>query len=67
MLSKQGDSWGVIPGELPLGQKNGQIYEHWDTTTKWWLKFGMVDAAHEMDKGINLEPMKALFSEAANQ
>ncbi len=58
---------GVIPGELPLGQKNGQIYEHWDTTTKWWLKFGMVDAAHEMDKGINLEPMKALFSEAANQ
>ena len=54
---------GVVSGDLPLGQKNGQIHEHWDTTTKWWLKFGMVDAAHDMESGVNLQPLKAMFDD----
>jgi NitT/TauT family transport system substrate-binding protein len=50
---------GVLEGDLPLGMRNGMINEHWDTTSSWWKKFGMVDEVHDWTSGVNLEPLKA--------
>jgi NitT/TauT family transport system substrate-binding protein len=52
---------GVVDGELPLGMKNGQIVEHWNTTNSWWKKFGQVDAMHDWTAGVNLEPLRAVL------
>ncbi|KAA1176140.1 ABC transporter [Marinobacter salinexigens] len=55
---------GLIPGELPLGLPNGQVTENWDTVTDWWLKFGLVDASHPMESGVNMAPLKAIIESA---
>ncbi|MBS3803679.1 MAG: ABC transporter substrate-binding protein [Oleiphilaceae bacterium] len=51
---------GLMPGELPLGLPNGEIAQHWETTTDWWLKFGLVDNRHPMTEGIDMTPLKSL-------
>jgi NitT/TauT family transport system substrate-binding protein len=58
-----GKFMGLIPGELPLGPQNGQMAQHWETTTDWWLKFGLIDDRHPMDAGINTAPLKAVLAE----
>ncbi|MBL4722456.1 MAG: ABC transporter substrate-binding protein [Alcanivorax sp.] len=58
-----GKFMGVIPGELPLGPQNGQMAQHWETTTDWWLKFGLVDERHPIDAGVNTAPLEAVLSE----
>ena len=55
---------GLIPGDLPLGLSNGQIQEHWKTTNEWWIKFGQVDAMHDMSKGIVTAPLAATLKKA---
>lgn len=55
---------GLIPGELPLGLPNGQITDHWETVTDWWLKFGLVDARHPMDAGVNTTPLQTVIESA---
>ncbi len=58
-----GKFMGVIPGELPLGPQNGQMAQHWETTTDWWLKFGLIDERHPIDAGVNTAPLEAVLSE----
>lgn len=53
---------GVMEGEPPFGAHN-EITRHWDLTTEWWLKFGMVEKAFPMDAGIDLGPIKAVVAE----
>lgn len=52
---------GLMPGELPLGLPNGQITDHWDTVTDWWLKFGLVDDRHPMESGVDMAPLKTIL------
>jgi NitT/TauT family transport system substrate-binding protein len=54
----------LIPGELPLGMKNGQIVEHWNTTNEWWIKFGQAAAMHDWQSGVALEPLRAVLQQA---
>ncbi|ASK34756.1 ABC transporter [Alcanivorax sp. N3-2A] len=54
---------GVVPGELPLGQSNGQMAKHWQTTTDWWLKFGLIEQRHPIEDGVNLAPLKAVLAQ----
>ncbi len=58
-LEQAGRFMGVTDGDLPLGMRNGQIQEHWDTTNAWWQKFGLVDEMHDWTQGVVLEPLKA--------
>lgn len=55
---------GLMPGELPLGLPNGQITDHWETVTDWWLKFGLVDARHPMETGVDMTPLKTMLEPA---
>ena len=61
--AEAGRFMGVAPGELPLGLSNGQIGQHWETTTDWWLKFGLIDERHPIDAGVNTAPLEAVLSE----
>lgn len=54
---------GLAAGEPPLGMKNGQIRDHWDLTSEWWMKFGLVSTKAEPEAGIAFEPMKSLLAE----
>lgn len=51
---------GLAPGNPPLGLKNGQIREHWELTSKWWLRFGLIKKEHPIESGISFEPLKSL-------
>lgn len=53
---------GVAAGDPPLGMKNGQINDHWDLTSDWWIKFGLVETKAKPEAGIALEPLKSLLS-----
>lgn len=55
---------GVAEGEPPLGWKNGLAKDHWDLTTTWWKKFGLVKGDPKFEQGIDVGPLKAL-AEAA--
>ncbi|MFU8813994.1 MAG: ABC transporter substrate-binding protein [Pseudomonadales bacterium] len=55
---------GLLPGDLPLGLRNGQIAEHWNTTNEWWVKFGQADALHDWAAGVVLTPLEAALKTA---
>ena len=55
--TEAGRFMGLIPGELPLGLPNGQMSQHWQTLTDWWLKFGLIDARHPMAMGVDTAPL----------
>lgn len=52
---------GLMPGDLPLGLRNGQISDHWETVTDWWIKFGLVDERHPLGAGVDMAPLKAIL------
>lgn len=51
---------GVLAGDPPLGLKNDQIRTHWELTSKWWLKFGLIKKEHPIETGVSFEPIKSL-------
>lgn len=44
---------GLLAGDPPLGLSNGQMRQHWDLTSEWWLRFGLIGAIAEPEAGIN--------------
>ena len=44
---------GVMDGEPPHGQSNGQIVDHFKLTNEWWKKFGLVEKTHDPSAGID--------------
>lgn len=54
---------GVMPGNPPLGLKNGQIKNHWALTTEWWKKFGLVKGDPSIEEGIAFAPIEAISKE----
>ncbi|MEO0757579.1 MAG: ABC transporter substrate-binding protein [Cyanobacteria bacterium J06648_16] len=51
---------GVAEGKPPLNWENQQINKHWELTSDWWLKFGLISQKQAPEAGISLEPMTAL-------
>jgi NitT/TauT family transport system substrate-binding protein len=52
---------GAAPGDPPFGQKNGQIFEHFELTNDWWVKFGMVKEKYPHEKGVDCSLLKELY------
>jgi len=52
--------FGVIEGEPPLGLKHGHINEHWNLTSDWWLKFGLIKEKRSLETGVDFAPMKGV-------
>lgn len=59
-----GTFMGLLPGELPLGLRSGQIIEHWNTTNEWWIKFGQASAMHDWTSGVVTAPLATVLSES---
>jgi NitT/TauT family transport system substrate-binding protein len=58
---------GVLPGNPPLGLQNGQIQQHWKTTSEWWKKFGLTNAMHPIEDGVSFEPIRSLAAEKGKE
>lgn len=54
-------SCGVAPGDPPLGQKNGQIYEQFKLTNTWWVKFDLVKEMQDPAKAVDCSVHKDLY------
>ena len=55
---------GVLEGDPPFGQKNGQMYNHWDLTQKWWIRFGFMTSTADSATGLDCALVKeALYRE----
>ena len=52
---------GVMPGDPPFGQKNGQIYAHWRLVNEWWIKFRQVNGAIPGARGIDCSLHRELY------
>lgn len=50
---------GLLPGNPPLGMKNGQIKTNWNTMSDWWKKFGFVQKTYDWQAGVDTAPLKA--------
>lgn len=51
---------GLTVGDPPLGMRNNQIQQHWDTVSDWWIKFGLIKARQPMNTGVDLRPLRAV-------
>ena len=49
---------GVIPGEAPFGQPNGQAKANWETTNDWWIKFGFMTKKVDFEDGTDCALLK---------
>lgn len=57
--TQAGQFMGLVSGQPPLGIDNGQIVNHWNTTSDWWKKFGLVKQTYDWTKGVDTAPLKA--------
>lgn len=49
---------GVLPGEAPFGQPNGQAEANWNTTNDWWIKFGFMTKKVNFKDGTDCALLK---------
>lgn len=52
---------GAAPGNPPFGQTNGQMKDHYDLMTEWWLKFGFLEGKQPYEKGVECTLHKELY------
>ncbi len=52
---------GVAPGDPPFNQSNGQMREHYDLMSEWWLKFGFLEKRNDYEKGVDCSLLKDLY------
>jgi NitT/TauT family transport system substrate-binding protein len=50
---------GVLPGNPPFGQSNGQLADHFKLTNDWWIKFGFMEKTVDPSDGIDCSLLKA--------
>ena len=58
---------GSAPGDPPFGQHNGQIYDHWRMTNKWWIKFGQMKKTIKPEAGIDCSLLTDLYKAGYGQ
>lgn len=46
---------GVVSGEPPFGQKNGQMSDHWELISDWWVKFGLIKEVKAPETGVECD------------
>ncbi len=57
-LEQAGRFCGVLPGEAPFGQPNGQAEANWNTTNDWWIKFGFMTKKVDYKDGTDCALLK---------
>jgi len=52
---------GLQDGEPPLGLSNGQIHDHWELTSTWWEKFGLIGEVRDTSAGTDFSVMERML------
>ncbi len=52
---------GSAPGDPPFDQVNGQIVDHWNLVSEWWVKFGLIEQVRPAETGIECGLHKELY------
>lgn len=52
---------GVAPGDPPFGQTNGQMSDHWDLVSEWWVKFGLIEEKQPPSAGVECDLHHELY------
>nr|WP_206295743.1 ABC transporter substrate-binding protein [Pseudohalocynthiibacter aestuariivivens] len=54
---------GSAPGEAPFGQSNGQIADHWQLVSEWWVKFGLIERTSPASTGVECKLHADLYAD----
>jgi NitT/TauT family transport system substrate-binding protein len=54
---------GLMPGDAPEGQANGQVKATTKLTNDWWVKFGIMKKDMPFETAVDLTPVKLLVDE----
>lgn len=52
---------GSAPGNPPFEQSNGQISDHWNLVSEWWVKFNLIKEVQAPETGIECGLHKELY------
>lgn len=52
---------GAAPGNPPFKQTNGQMRDHYDLMTEWWIKFDFLKTKNPYEKGVECSLHKELY------
>lgn len=52
---------GVAPGDPPFGQHNGQMNDHWQLVSEWWLRFDLIKEVLPAQTGVECSLHKELY------
>ena len=52
---------GSAPGDPPFGQSNGQMADHWNLVSEWWVKFGFIEGVKAPETGVECGLHKELY------
>ncbi len=52
---------GLKDGEPPLGLSHGQIHDHWELTSTWWERFGLISEVRDTDAGTDFSVMERML------
>lgn len=52
---------GSAPGNPPFDQTNGQMSDHWNLVSEWWVKFDLIEKVNAPETGIDCDLHKELY------
>ena len=52
---------GAAPGNPPFEQTNGQMSDHWNLVSEWWVKFGLIQEVKAPETGVECSLHKELY------
>ncbi len=52
---------GAAPGNPPFDQSNGQMTDHWNLVSEWWVKFSLIEQVNPPESGIECDLHRELY------
>lgn len=52
---------GAAPGDPPFEQTNGQMTDHWNLVSEWWVKFKLIEKISPPETGIECDLHRELY------
>ena len=52
---------GAAPGTPPFEQTNGQMSDHWNLVSEWWVKFGLIESVQAPETGVDCALHQELY------
>ncbi|CUK18552.1 Putative aliphatic sulfonates-binding protein precursor [Ruegeria denitrificans] len=52
---------GAAPGNPPFDQSNGQMTDHWNLMSEWWVKFSLIEQVSPPETGVECDLHRELY------